>query len=317
MKAVVVFEPGGPEKLVYTEWPTPQARPGWSLVRVRGFGINHSEIFTRQGLSPGVKFPRVLGIECAGEVEQTTDPVRLPRGQRIISIMGEMGRAFDGGYAEYALLPNEQIYPVETNLSWPVLAALPETYYTAYGSMLNLRIEQSDSVLVRGGTSGVGAAFVKLVKGRYPDLKVFGSTRSADKAGQLKRAGFDGAVLEREGRLLTEARYTKVLELIGPATLSDTFSHTARGGIVCSTGQLGGKWTIEGLDPIMDLPENGYLTSFYSGGVDGRRLQEMLEYVERYGIDAVPERVFALDGVRAAHEYLEGKESFGKAVVVI
>ena len=132
MKAVVIYEAGGPEKLIYTEVSTPKVKEGWSLVKVKGFGINHSEIFTRQGLSPSVKFPRILGIECVGLIEESTDAQRLPVGAKVISIMGEMGRAFDGGYAEYALLPDEQIYPVETNLSWEELAVVPETYYTAY-----------------------------------------------------------------------------------------------------------------------------------------------------------------------------------------
>lgn len=59
----------------------------------------------------------------------TTDPQRLPVGQKVVSIMGEMGRAFDGSYAEYTLLPNDQIYPVTTNLDWATLATVPETYY--------------------------------------------------------------------------------------------------------------------------------------------------------------------------------------------
>ena len=141
MKAVVVYKPGGPEQLVYTDVPRPALKAGWSLVRVRAFGVNHSEIFTRQGLSPSVSFPRILGIECVGTVEETTDAVRLPAGQRVVSLMGEMGRAFDGGYAEYVLLPNEQIYPVQSELPWEILAAIPETYYTAFGSLKNLRIE--------------------------------------------------------------------------------------------------------------------------------------------------------------------------------
>jgi NADPH:quinone reductase-like Zn-dependent oxidoreductase len=81
--------------------------------------------------------------------------------------MGEMGRAFDGGYAEYVLLPNEQIYPVSTSLSWEKLAAVPETFYTAYGAFLNLKITADSSVMVRGASSGVGIAFLKLVKGKY------------------------------------------------------------------------------------------------------------------------------------------------------
>ncbi len=111
MKAVVVYEAGGPEKLIYTEVSTPKIKPGWSLVQVKGFGVNHSEIFTRQGLSPSVQFPRILGIEAVGIIAETTSPIKLPLGQTVISFMGEMGRSFDGGYAEYVLLPNDQIYP--------------------------------------------------------------------------------------------------------------------------------------------------------------------------------------------------------------
>ncbi len=162
MRAAVVFEAGGPEKLVVMEVPTPEVKPGWTLVRVRGFGINHSELFTRQGLSPSVRFPRILGIECVGEVAQTTDPDRLPQGQTVVSIMGEMGRAFDGGYAEYCLLPNEQVCPVEWDGDWATLAAIPETYYTAWLSLKNLRVESGNRLLVRGGTAGVGVASSRL-----------------------------------------------------------------------------------------------------------------------------------------------------------
>ena len=333
MKAIVIHQPGGPEKLCYEEVPTPSVREGWSLVRVRGFGINHSEIFTRKGLSPSVSFPRILGIECVGEIAETTDPARLPVGQKVISIMGEMGRAFDGGYAEYALLPNEQICPVQTDLDWKTLAALPETYYTAYGSLLNLRIGDSvgtsiDSVkdtgnsvppriLVRGATSGVGVAFLRLLKGRWPDLAVAGTTRSMKKERQLLEAGFDQVILDAEGVLQTDRQFDRVLELIGPATLRDTFSHVAEGGIVCSTGQLGGQWYLNDFDPIMELPANGYLTSFYSGNVDPARLQSLLDYVQKYGIDPAPERVFSLPQVPEAHAYLESAHSFGKVIVVI
>lgn len=348
MKAIVIHEPGGPEKLCYEEVPTPAVRDGWSLVRVRGFGINHSEIFTRKGLSPSVSFPRIPGIECVGEIAETTDPARLPVGQKVISIMGEMGRAFDGGYAEFTLLPNEQICPVETDLDWKTLAALPETYYTAYGSLLNLRIGESTAdgkigsradsraggkidneadskttdskaprILVRGATSGVGVAFLQLLKGRWPGLHVSGSTRSMKKETQLREAGFDEVILDTDGVLQTEQQFDRVLELIGPATLRDTFSNVAEGGIVCSTGQLGGQWTLNDFDPIFELPANGYLTSFYSGNVDAARLQSLLDYVGTYGIDPAPARVFSLPQVPEAHAWLESVHSFGKVIVVI
>jgi len=315
MKAVVIYEPGGPEKLIYTDMPVPDVKPGWSLVRIMARGINHSEIFTRNGLSPPVQFPRLLGIECAGIIEKTTDAERLPEGSKAISIMGEMGRAFDGSYAEYALLPNEQIYPVETELPWDLLAAIPETYYTAYGSMKNMKICSSDRILVRGATSGVGVAFLRLLKAANPDIDVAGTSRNLRKAQTLMDEGFDEVIEDRGGLLQTKKTFDKVLELIGPATLKDTFNHVSEGGIVCSTGQLGGEWYLNDFDPIFDLPANGYLTSFYSGNVDRNRLQEMLDYIEEFNVYVKPEKVFSLNEMPEAHAWLDSSKSFGKVVV--
>ncbi|MBR2274564.1 MAG: alcohol dehydrogenase catalytic domain-containing protein, partial [Lachnospiraceae bacterium] len=220
MKAIRIYEPGGPEKLIYEEVETPSVKEGWSLVRVLGFGINHSEIFTRKGQSPSVKFPRILGIECVGVIEDTTDEKRLPKGQKVISIMGEMGRAFDGGYAEFTLLPNEQIHPVETSLPIEQWAALPETYFTAYGSMKRLRLTEKMSdrrslptVLVRGATSGVGIAFLRLLKASYPEIRVTGTSRRAEKKARLLSEGFDEVVIDRDNELLTDLSYDRILDL--------------------------------------------------------------------------------------------------------
>jgi NADPH:quinone reductase-like Zn-dependent oxidoreductase len=316
MKAIVIYEAGGPEKLIYTDVPTPKVKPGWSLVRVMGRGVNHSEIFTRDGQSPSVKFPRILGIECVGVIAESTDTERLPEGRKVISIMGEMGRAFDGGYAEYALLPNDQIYPVDTNLPWDILAAVPETYYTAFGSMKNLRIRGDERILVRGGTSGVGIAFLRLVKAGFPDAVVTGTTRRADKRQQLLDAGFDEVIVDADNVLQTEERYDRVLDLVGPAALRDTFAHTAPEGIICVTGLLGGKWTLDDFDPLEDMPADAYLTAFHSGNANEAKLQEMLDFVKTYSVDVKPEKVFQLSEMRKAHEYLGSSRSFGKVVVM-
>src|ERR1700760_2282636 len=99
MRAAVCTAPGHPDVLQIRELPVPPARDGWSLVEVKGAGLNRSELRTRQGHSPGVRFPRVLGIECVGTVAVSTSPL-LPDGSTVAAMMGEMGRAFDGGYAE-------------------------------------------------------------------------------------------------------------------------------------------------------------------------------------------------------------------------
>mgnify|MGYP000887455940 FL=1 len=317
MKAVVVYKPGGPEQLVYTDVPRPALKAGWSLVRVRAFGVNHSEIFTRQGLSPSVSFPRILGIECVGTVEETMDAVRLPAGQRVVSLMGEMGRAFDGGYAEYVLLPNEQIYPVQSELPWEILAAIPETYYTAFGSLKNLRIEDGYTVLVRGGASGVGIAFLRLMRAQFPHMYIVGSTRRAEQRTRMLAAGYSDVVIEEDGILRTDERYDCILELVGPAVMKDSMKHLVRGGILCNTGLLGGKWDLEGFEPIGDLAEDAYLTSFYSGNVREEHLSELFAYIRQYKVPVRPERVFTLSDTAEAHRWLEGRDGFGKAVVLV
>lgn len=315
MKAVKIYQAGGPEQLIYQDVSTPDIKEGWSLVKIKGFGINHSEIFTREGKSPSVQFPRILGIECVGEVVQSSTPA-LAVGQKVVSIMGEMGRAFDGSYAEYVLLPNEQIYPVHTDLDWTTLAAIPETYYTAFGSLQQLRIAPQDRVLVRGAGSGVGIAFARLLKAQFPHVVLHGSTRNPAKATRLQAVGFDGVITEADGKIQTDQRYDKILELVGPATLRDSFSHINEHGIVCNTGQLGNIWYVNDFDPIMELKNNSYLTAFYSGNVSQAKLDAMFDYIRQFNVKILIERMFTLEQVPEAHRFLQIADGFGKVVVV-
>ena len=315
MKAVKIYQAGGPEQLIYQDVPTPDIKESWSLVKIKGFGINHSEIFTREGKSPSVQFPRILGIECVGEVAQSSTPA-LAVGQKVVSIMGEMGRAFDGSYAEYVLLPNEQISPVYTDLDWTTLAAIPETYYTAFGSLQQLRIAPQDRVLVRGAGSGVGVAFAQLLKAQFSHVVLHGSTRNPAKATRLQAVGFDEVITEADGKIQTDQSYDKILELVGPATLRDSFSHINEHGIVCNTGQLGNIWYVNNFDPIIELKNNSYLTAFYSGNVSQAKLDAMFDYIRQFNVKILIERVFTLEQVPEAHRFLQSADGFGKEVVV-
>ena len=115
MRAFVINEPGGPEKLVLREIAKPAARDGWVLIRIRAFGLNRSEWFTRRGDSPSVKFPRVLGIECVGEVVDAPGS-DLSAGDCVAAMMGGMGRQYDGAYAEFVLVPRRHVFPLTTSL---------------------------------------------------------------------------------------------------------------------------------------------------------------------------------------------------------
>ena len=199
MRAAVCVRAGGPETLEIRELPVPPVRDGWSLVQVQGAGLNRSELRTRQGHSPSVTFPRVLGIECVGIVAASTDP-QLPEGAAVAAVMGEMGREFDGGYAEYALLPNSLLMPVTTTLPWDVLAALPETYLTARGSLDALGVGPGarGRLLIRGGTSSVGLAAASIASGY--GVETAATTRRQDRTGALAAAGADYALVATAGR---------------------------------------------------------------------------------------------------------------------
>ncbi|MCU7725660.1 zinc-binding dehydrogenase [Actinoplanes sp. KI2] len=319
MRAAVCVRAGGPEVLEIRELPVPAVRPGWSLVRVMAAGLNRSELRTRQGHSPGVRFPRVLGIECVGVVAASTDPA-VPEGATVAAVMGEMGRQFDGGYAEYALLPNALLMPVSTMLPWDTLAALPETYLTARGALDALAMGSGSRLLVRGGTSSVGMAAVSIAAAH--GVEVAATTRRPDKAAALRAAGA-GQVLIDDGRPLgqvhgdgDEGRPDYVLDLVGARTAVDSLRLVRRGGTVCVAGSLSG-WLIADFEPIAMIPSGTRLTAFHSDDVkgDAAALQRVVDAVAAGVYRPHVDRVFPLDGIVAAHRYLENDEATGKVVV--
>src|SRR4051794_12122265 len=203
MRAIVVEQAGGPEVLQLRDWPKSEPRPGWALIQIKAFGLNRSEMFTRQGHSPSVRFPRVLGIECVGVVEAAPSGEVAP-GQTVAALMGGLGRAYDGGYAEYTLVPASQVIPLHTNLPWATLAALPETYLTARGSLFDaLEIRAGQTLLVRGGTSSVGLAAIDLAKGH--GLTVLATTRNPARAAILRDAGADEVIID-DGQIAEAVR---------------------------------------------------------------------------------------------------------------
>lgn len=315
MRAAVVEAPGGPEALVLRDLPNPAPRPGWTLVRVRAFGLNRAELMTRRGESgDAVRFPRVLGIEAVGTVDESVDDDAPPPGTTVASVMGGMGRAFDGGYAEYVLLPTERLMPLETHLDWEVLGALPETFLTARGSLDVMGLQEGQSLLVRGAGSSVGLAALGL--GAAAGLHVIGTTRDPDKADFLRQRGADDVLVD-QGRI-AGADVDGVLDLVGGTALLDALKAVVPGGIVCATGLLGGTWVIDHFEPMGEIPTGVKLTTFGSAVIEGERwveaLQEIVDLVEEGRVHANLDRTYPLDEIAAAHAYMEANRATGKVV---
>ncbi|MDE6498699.1 MAG: zinc-binding dehydrogenase [Muribaculaceae bacterium] len=321
MKAVVLTAPCTADEMQVTEIPVPEVRPGWVLVKVDAFGINHSEVLLRQFevAQPYISKPIVPGIECVGTVADASDSGMEP-GQRVIALMGGMGRSFNGSYAEYALLPARNVFAVRSSMSTEELAAVPETFYTAYGSLVqSLQLNSGDLLLVRGGTSTVGLAAIQLAKAI--GATVVATTRSEARGAMLKDVGADDVITEGEGflrRFLDRypAGAGKVLELIGAATLGESLRLTEMHGIVCQTGLLGGMFGLKNFDPIKDIPSGVYLTGFYSNRPSQAQIDGMMGLIEKGGIHPVIASRFTLDKIARAHRMAEAREQTGKIVVI-
>jgi NADPH:quinone reductase-like Zn-dependent oxidoreductase len=320
MRAIVLDAPGPPDALTIRERPVPRPRAGWVLIEVKAFGLNRSELHTRQGLASGVTFPRVLGIEAAGVVAQCPGG-ELPVGQQVATMMGGMGRTFDGGYAEYTCVPANQVISFASDLEWSILGAVPEMLQTAYGSLtVGLDAQPGQSILIRGGTSSVGMAAAVLAKQR--DMTVLSTTRSAHKTEALTDIGVDHVLIDdgnvaRQVREILPAGVDTALELVGTPTLPDTLHSTRQHGVVCFTGMLSNVWTVRDFYPIDYLPRGVRLTSYHGEAADLPQpvLQEFLDAVAA-GDAVVPiDRVYAFDQIVEAHEAMEAGRAAGKLVV--
>ncbi len=323
MQAIVVEQPGPPEVLQIKEVPTPTVRPGWVLVRVRAFGLNRSEMFTRQGHSgAAVPFPRILGIECVGEVADPSDSGLQP-GQTVAALMGQMGRQYDGGYAEYALLPLAQIIPLRTSLDWAELGAIPETFITAHGSLAALQPQPGQTLLIRGGTSSVGLAAGTMAKAQ--GLTVLTTTRRPAKQATLRANGADHVLIDSgsiadDVRTLYPAGVDLVLELVGQPTLRDSLACLRPHGAICQTGLLGNQWdywVTELADAPPTVRRSTYNSETVTAANSAATLQQIVAQVEagRYRLNI--DRVFRLDEIVAAHTLMEQSGAQGKLVVVV
>ncbi|RYX99665.1 NADPH:quinone reductase [bacterium] len=319
MKAVVVENPGAPEVLQIKEVSKPSQREGWVLIKVKAFGLNRSEMFTRQGHSPNVKFPRILGIECVGIVQRCPSG-NFAEGQKVAAIMGEMGRSYDGSYAEYTLVPENIVFDFESTLDWEILGAIPEMFQTVNGSLDNLEVKAGDIFLIRGGTSSIGMTACQIAKSM--GATVIATTRNPDKEEALKQNGADHIIID-DGQISEKLRVIypdgadKVLELIGTITIKDSLKCVRPKGIVCITGILGNEWLINNFEPMVDIPSTVRLTC-YSGeamDLDKSDLQDFINKVEKGKIKLNIDRVFQLEEIVQAHQYMESNQAKGKIVV--
>jgi NADPH2:quinone reductase len=320
MKAIQLDAPGSPDALQIRELPLPEPPDGWVRIRIEAFGLNRSELHLRQGVATNATFPRVPGIECAGTID---DPggTSFARGRKVVTMMGGMGRTFDGGYAQFTVVPASQVIPIDTDLPWEIVGALPEMLQTAYGSLTTgLDLGANQTLLIRGGTTSVGLAAAAL--GRRIGATIIATTRRAERLAELAARGIDHPLLDNGSiaaavRELVPDGVDAALELVGTTTLHDSLRATKVHGTVCFTGMVSDEWIVRDFYPIGFIPNGVRLTAYGGESADlpPQVLQDFLDDIAAARLSLTIHRVFELEEIAAAHAMMETNAAVGKLVV--
>ncbi|OUR62321.1 hypothetical protein A9Q74_05655 [Colwellia sp. 39_35_sub15_T18] len=323
MKAIVIGHYGGVEQLTLKELPMPKLEEGDILIRIKAFGINRAETYMRQGLWGDVA--EVSGIECVGEIEQ--DPSgRYIKGQKVAAIMGGMGRTKNGSYAEFTAISSNNIFPIDTLLSWEDFAAIPESYATAWSCLYeNMQIKEGAVIFVRGGTSALGQAAINIAS-NINNVTVLASTRSQEHCALLKELGCAQVFIENENLSADVVQQypqgiDSVMDIVGNTTLLDSIKMVKKSGYVCNAGFLGGGAAIL-FNPLTDLMPSVNLNLFASFMLGSENfplsnipMQTIVRNAESGLYKVKPAKILSFDEVPEAHKLMESNLAYGKIVV--
>jgi NADPH:quinone reductase-like Zn-dependent oxidoreductase len=322
MRAIVLEKFGGLDSLVYKDIPEPEPKPGHVVIQIKAFGINHAEMHMRRG--EWAEAAPVSGIECVGIVKSCPGG-EFPVGTKVAALMGGLGRTINGSYAEYTLAPVSNVALIEADLPWAELAAIPETFATAWTCLFrNLEIKKGQLLVIRGATSSFGQSALKMAVNA--GARVIATTRNQDRFALLENLGAERCEIERTDlskHIPAAKQIDAVLDLVGNSTVLDSLAMLRRGGRSCLAGWLGGLDPIPDFNPLLQMPSGVYLTFFGSFvfGTPGFPLsdvplQEIAADAAAGRLDVKPVRVFGFDEVREAHRVMEANEAHGKMVVL-
>ena len=324
MKAIIIERFGGPEVLSIRDVPKPDPKPGFVVIQIKAFGLNHAETYMRKG--EWMDWNPITGLECVGVVSACPGG-EFPVGAKVAAMMGGLGRSISGSYAEYTNAPVANVVEVETSLPWEQFAAIGETYATAWSCLFsNLELKSGQKLLIRGATSALGQAAVNLAVNA--GAVVTATTRRRERFLQLHAMGVKSTEIEGpelSKRLATGdgevLKFDAVLELVGNTTVLDSIKMVRRGGRLCLAGFLGGLGPIE-FNPLVQMA-SGVHFSFFGSFVYGTEawplsdvpLQAIVRHVEKGDWKANPSRIFAFEDIQEAHRIMDANEANGKVVV--
>jgi putative PIG3 family NAD(P)H quinone oxidoreductase len=317
--------PGGPEMLVPVERPVPRPGGGEVLIRVAAAGVNRPDVMQRLGMYPPPPgAPAILGLEVAGKVValgEGADPSLL--GQEVCALVA------GGGYAQYCVAPAGQCLPKPEPLDLIQAAALPETFYTVWSNLFGRGgARAGDTVLVHGGTSGIGTTAILL--GRAFDLRVVVTAGSDAKCARALEIGAVAAINYRDADFIEEVRritggagVAVVLDMVGGDYLPRNLACLAEEGRhVSIAAQRGAKaevpiWTIMAKRLTLTGSTLRARPAAFKSAIADELRQEVWPHLEKGLIAPVIDSVFPLNEAADAHRRLESGDHVGKIVLAI
>jgi zinc-binding alcohol dehydrogenase/oxidoreductase len=318
MKAIRIWEDGGPEVLRYEDAPDPEPGPGEVLVRLRAASLNHLDLWIRKGL-PSVPKPRILGADGAGLREDTGDRVVINPGIEHGEKITVVGEHMDGTHAELVAVPETNVYPLPDEISFEDAAAFPLVFETAYRLLVTkAQLQEGEWVLLWGIGSGVATAGLAIAKALGARALVTSS--SDEKLERARELGADAAVNHATGDVrgavgeATDGRGVEVvLEHVGEATWQTSLQAARAGGRIVVCGATSGP------NPPAALHRIWWKQLTIYGSTMGTRedFEGVYELVKTGRAKPVVDSVFPLADARAAHERMEAAEQFGKIVLTI
>ena len=339
MKAIRIHEFGGPEVLRYEDVPDPQPRKDQVLVRVKACAMNHLDIWVRKGL-PGVKLPHILGSDVAGEIVEIGEYVTgLKVGQRVLLApmhfcnhcakcvaglqnqcpeFSVLGNAVDGGNCELIAVPAVNVIPIPDSLDFNQAASVPLVFLTAWHMLVaRAGIRPGQIVLVLGANSGVGIAGIQVAK--FFNCQVITTAGDDQKMAKARELGADHVINHYKQKISEEVRKITskqgvdiVLEHVGPATWDESIRSLKPAGTLVTCGATTGPQV--GIDLRFVYSRQLSILGSYMGTMG--ELHEVLKHVFSGHLKPVVDRIFPLKEARAAHEYMEKSQMFGKIVLI-
>jgi len=315
MRAAVIHQHGGAERLQVETIERPEPRPGEVLVRVGACAINHLDIFVRRGM-PGVAvpLPHISGGDIAGWVEESGQPVLVDPAVE----EGALGEDRHGGLAEYVAVPRENLIPLDSEDYLLELASLPIAYGTAHRMLFHRGgLEPAETLVVVGASGGVGVGCVQL--GKRAGARVIACTSSDDKARRLRELGADECVVATDGAFGAQVwSHTgrRGADLVVDYSGKDTWPQSVR--CVRAGGRLLTCGATSGYEAVTDL-RYVWVREIDIRGSDGWTrddLERLRALVEEGELRPVIHAVYPLSRAREAVAELEERRAFGKVVVV-